>query len=519
MLFDGRAVFALSVLVLTGCATVTVSEDDGGVPDAGPTGFTIALSSDNLFVRQGETESLTVTVLRELGFTGSVTLAVTGLPAGINADPVVVAGSDATATLSFQAEIGAVQGSAEVSIDASGGEADRQQADLQLLVGGAPGTPDRSFAEDGSLNYTVPGQVYAGRGIVTQDDGLIVATGSTATQAITMRLLPDGRFDSSFATDGVAASGTGTFSQGIAVTQLDDGRIISAGVANGAADGYDFGIYAYSSSGVLDSTFGTDGIAVFNPGDPGFAELLTLAVADNGDLIVSGNDFGSGSARVLRFSSLGIRDNTFNVDEGGATVEAAVIQSDGKIVIGGSSGGDFWLARYNTDGSRDGGFGTGGAVTTDFQGAFDSVHGLALLPGGAILAVGLANDGVNDKVASARYTASGTLDGTYGTGGKAETAIVFKCRSPNAIAVDDENRIVFVGAVGILPSLVRLNPDGSPDSSFGTGGLASVDFEVTGSTLNTGAFGVAIDSDGRILFTGEVGPPGGQQIIVGRIWP
>lgn len=79
--------------------------------------------------------------------------------------------------------------------------------------------------------------------------------------------------------------------------------------------------------------------------------------------------------------------------------------------------------------------------------------------------------------------------------------------------------ILFVGAVGILPSLVRLNPDGSPDPGFGTGGLASVDFGVTGSTNATGGFGVAIDTDGRILFTGAVGPPGAQEIIVGRVWP
>ena len=511
MLIDSRAVSTLSVLLLTGCVDV---------PDAGPSGFSIALSSDKLLVREGEAESVTVTVMRDPGFTASVTLAVTGLPGGVASDPVTVAGSDATGTVSFQAEIGAVQGSAKVSIDASGGDAETQQADLALLVGGAPGTPDRSFAGDGSFNYTVDGQTYIGRGIAIQDDGLILATGSTATQAVTIRLLPDGQFDSSFGTNGVAASGTGTYSEGLAVTQLDDGRIISAGVANGeGSSGYDFGVHAYSSSGVLDSTFGTDGIAVFDPSDPGFAELLTLAVADNGDLVVSGTDFGTGSARALRFSNLGIRDDTFNVNDAGVAVEAAVIQSDGKIVIGGSSGGDFWLARYNADGSRDGGFGIGGVVTTDFQGANDEVHGLALLPGGAILAVGVASDGVNDRVASARYTAGGTLDGTYGTDGKAETAIVFTCLSPNAIAVDDQNRILFVGAVGILPSLVRLNPDGSPDPGFGTGGLASVDFGVTGSTIATGGFGVAIDTDGRILFTGAVGPPGAQEIIVGRVWP
>src|SRR5207244_12410364 len=100
------------------------------------------------------------------------------------------------------------------------------------------------------------------------------------------------------------------------------------------------------------------------------------------------------------------------------TREAAfdvVVQSDGKIIAGGfaldpvSRRGDFALARYLVDGTLDASFGSGGKVATDFFGGDDSIKTLVLQPDGKIVAAGGTTIGLDFIFAAARYTASGAL--------------------------------------------------------------------------------------------------------------
>jgi uncharacterized delta-60 repeat protein len=74
--------------------------------------------------------------------------------------------------------------------------------------------------------------------------------------------------------------------------------------------------------------------------------------------------------------------------------QAIALQPDGKIIAAGSAGPyplvDFALARYNGDGSLDSTFGSGGKVTTDFFGSVDGANGVALQTDGKIVAAGLA---------------------------------------------------------------------------------------------------------------------------------
>jgi uncharacterized delta-60 repeat protein len=86
---------------------------------------------------------------------------------------------------------------------------------------------------------------------------------------------------------------------------------------------------------------------------------------------------------------------------GSADVASSVaLQFDGKIVVGGTSEGDFAVARYNADGTLDTSFGDGGKVTTDLGGA-DRINALVLQPDGAIAVAGEGNA----QFALARYQA------------------------------------------------------------------------------------------------------------------
>jgi uncharacterized delta-60 repeat protein len=193
---------------------------------------------------------------------------------------------------------------------------------------------------------------------------------------------------------------------------------------------------------------------------------------------------------------------------------AAAIQPDGRIVaagysIVGSQGGDFALARYNTDGSLDASFGTGGKVVTPIGTAGDNAHALAIQSDGKIVAAGLSDVGPTWDFALARFNPNGTLDNTFGTGGKVITPIGTSDDVANDVIIQPNGKIVAVGwSESNLPSydfaLVRYNINGSLDTSFGMGG------KVVTPIGNSTDFGTAaaLQPDGKIVVAGysEVGP-------------
>src|SRR5262245_33343563 len=121
---------------------------------------------------------------------------------------------------------------------------------------------------------------------------------------------------------------------------------------------------------------------------------------------------------------------------------ALAIQPDGKIVAAGSAWFAAALARYNRDGSLDATFGEGGRVTTDFSVYAEFITALAIQPDGKIVAAGqsvqlnpLFDSPVNGLLA--RYNSDGSLDPTFGTGGKLTTRFLYE-----AIAIQRDGKII-----------------------------------------------------------------------------
>jgi uncharacterized delta-60 repeat protein len=177
-----------------------------------------------------------------------------------------------------------------------------------------------------------------------------------------------------------------------------------------------------------------------------------------GSVVVSNRDFV-----LARYNSDGTLDSTFGVSGtvttdfagGDDMANALVVQTDGKLVAAGSalmSNIDFALARYNTDGTLDTGFGAGGTVTTDFAGMADAASAL-VVRGGMLVAAGSAtaptDPGSFNDFALARYNPNGTLDAGFGAGGKVTTDITgngFYSRDrANALAVQDDGKLVAAG--------------------------------------------------------------------------
>ena len=90
----------------------------------------------------------------------------------------------------------------------------------------------------------------------------------------------------------------------------------------------------------------------------------------------------------------------------------------------------------------------------------------------------------------------GDLDPTFGVEGRvvgpAEGTIA-------ALAVDPDGNLV---AAGTDFRIARYRPDGSPDESFGSGGIVETPFV---DTLDRGAEAVVVHPDGRIVAAGHHG--------------
>jgi uncharacterized delta-60 repeat protein len=210
---------------------------------------------------------------------------------------------------------------------------------------------------------------------------------------------------------------------------------------------------------------------------------------------------------------------------------AIALQSDGKFVVAGyttppaaSQRADFALARYHSDGSLDTSFGNAGKLVTDFDPTHrDQANALAIQSDGKIIAAGFtsflgSDDNTDYAFALARYHADGTLDLSFGNGGKVVTNLsnpsgfnVYYRESINAIAIQNDGRIVATGTafLSIAQSMdfttVRYNTDGSIDNSFGANGRVFTNFPNPNPTEpNDSAGEIFIQSNGKITVAGRV---------------
>jgi uncharacterized delta-60 repeat protein len=211
----------------------------------------------------------------------------------------------------------------------------------------------------------------------------------------------------------------------------------------------------------------------------------------------------------------------------GATMDsmgAAVLQPDGKIIIAGKTFtsnssvdfADFVVVRLNADGSLDNTFGNNGFVTTDFTGGQDGVNSIALLPDGKIIAAGFAATSLvlNSRGiahAMVRYNPNGSLDTSFGTGGKVHADFGTGYRVISKILIQSDGKIIAFGTASgdsiAVPSrigLTRYNADGSIDSSFGANGRMFIRYNEGGQfTEGTSFRDAAIQPDGKIIITGH----------------
>jgi len=266
---------------------------------------------------------------------------------------------------------------------------------------------------------------------------------------------PDGDFDA----DGKLMTAIGTGEDiGCDVVVQPDGRIIVAGYA-ATINGSDGAFVRYFPDGSLDNSFGAGGIVLVD-------------VASMNDYIVT-----------------------------------VVLQDDGKIIAGGTSitasENDFLVIRLNTDGSPDISFGTNGIVITDFSGFHDVINSIDTDSDGKIIAAGYTSDGATFSFAIAKYNTDGSLDQSFADHGLQVTSVGDGDDYANGVVVQPDDKIVAAGLsvnngsgeIGI----VRYNPNGTPDNTFGFNGMVMTDIQTWYDYANS----IVLQPDGKIIVAGN----------------
>ena len=280
----------------------------------------------------------------------------------------------------------------------------------------------------------------------------------------------------------------------------------------------------WSAPANLDRSFSDDGKLTTDFGQQ--EAVHAMSVQQNGKVVVAGytqyplayplnNDFA-----LVRYNTDGSPDSTFSnngrltTDLGSNTVDLAndlVLQPDGKILVAGRASGDFALARYKPNGDLDASFDGDGKFVLDVAGGgyYDEAFALALLPDGKLVAAGSADnsEATDDPNASdfalVRFNPNGSLDDTFGGDGKLTTDMGNREDAIYDLAIDSDGKLVVAGYTRNTetgedaPALARYNAKGSLDTSFGGDG------KVIGGAYESSAHALVLQPDGKVVTVGH----------------
>jgi uncharacterized delta-60 repeat protein len=222
---------------------------------------------------------------------------------------------------------------------------------------------------------------------------------------------------------------------------------------------------AHAAPGDLDLTFAGTGMTRTGFGlSDDVARAVTMQV--DGKMVLVGNS--SLGRAIVRYDTELTLDESFGTGgkvlsprSAGETATAMAIQADGKILVAGyycnGSNCDFMVARHLPDGSPDASFDGDGVVITNF-GGFDQANAMALQSDGKIVLAG-SSGGV---FAVARYHPDGSLDASFDGDGRVVTATALEGR---AIMIQSSGKIVVAGGTSMF-TIVRYNTNGSLDTTF-----------------------------------------------------
>ncbi|HEY7115220.1 MAG TPA: PKD domain-containing protein [Tepidisphaeraceae bacterium] len=392
----------------------------------------------------------------------------------------------------------------------------------QLL---SAGSLDPTFGVGGKVVTDINGQMNAAYSVALSNGKYLVA-GSLQGDFVLARYNANGTLDTTFgaAHTGYVTADFGSDSdEAYAMAVQADGKVVLAGHTQTLGGFFDFAVARFNADGSLDTTFAPDHsgkVVVDFAGD--FDQASSVAVQADGKIVATGTATIAFNANfaLVRLNADGTLDAGFGaahngkiaIEWSGAYAESTsvAVQSDGRILAAGyassyaTGSADAAVVRFNTDGSLDATFGSGGFDLVDFTGADDIARAIAVGADGKILLAGYSSDhtGQYDFVV-ARLNPDGSVDDTLGGSGVILTDFAGTNDQAYALAVHADGKIVLVGSTEVNGQLdfavARFNPDGSLDTTFGPAHTGQVTLDMG---MDDTASGVLVGADDSILVVG-----------------
>ncbi len=260
----------------------------------------------------------------------------------------------------------------------------------------------------------------------------------------------------------------------------------------------------------MDLSFDGDG-SVIATIDNGY--INDLQIQPDGKIIAIGGGGVMGNLYIYRYNPHGSLDLTFNgtgfysISSGSG--EKAVLQADGKIVVGSNNNptnDGFVVSRLHGVSNFNS---NNGKMITQVGTSTERANAIAIRPNGKIITAGYAfnavNSASNNDFALVGYNADGSLDYTFGNNAVVKTDFLTNSiEEIKAIAIQPDGKIVAAGTTGISTlsnyAIVRYLADGSGlDLTFGTGGRVTIDISSTQDYVS----GIVVQPDGKIVVGGS----------------
>ncbi len=374
-----------------------------------------------------------------------------------------------------------------------------------------PGSLDNTFGTGGKVITSLGNFGDKGNSVAIQSDEKIVLGGYsqssfTASDFALLRCNTDGTLDTTFGIGGKVITTIENRSEGNSVVIQADDKILLGGSSY-----WFINLARYNIDGNLDTTFGDGGIVITDVDGYYSEKCKSMAIQSDGKILLGG--YGQHNANdnpyliLLRYNTDGTLNTTFGT--GGIVIGregrgySINIQNNGKILLGGSSVNNFALVRYNANGTLDSTFGIGGEVINPVDSSGEA-NTLGIQSNGKIVLGGYTfNSGINSGFALVQYNTDGTLDNSFGVGGIVKTYIGSSSCVGNSLNFQDDGKILLAGnAINTSNysdfALVRYDSIGTLDNSFGIGGMVTTPI---GSNYSS-VFSLSIQADNKIVLGG-----------------
>lgn len=388
--------------------------------------------------------------------------------------------------------------------------------------------PDSTFGTNGKKTFTFFNNIDRSFGSVVQENNRIVIVGLSRNTANTnfelcfARFYPSGIIDSTFGTNGKTSVSMGPqqYIGGMTPKIKTDqqGRFVAVNAGTGPGGSDDIFMCRLDSTGIIDNSFNSTGSLFIDiTGSNTWPDIVNAF-----DFDASGNIYAVGATRnggsplnndfaVVKITDSGLLDPTFDTDgkklfnptNAAEFGRGLRVQPDGKIIIGGTAGGKMFLFRIDSTGTYDNTFNSNGQVTLTSVGSSSDMYDLTLDDSNRIVVGGVSSS----NAAVVRLNQNGTYDTTFAGVGRKLILIGGTTSTLSSLAIDSNNAIVFAGSntvtgAGLNFYIARLTASGVMDNTFNTNGYYSLAIG-TGS-VDDECEGVSILSDGRYFLNGTV---------------